>query len=394
MTPNEFYALPSISVFPWWERFDRVVQSVLEINDWSSDGLQIEDQAVGRVSVHEKLYHNIDGRRSVAIYALTFDDEPFALMFAGGREQRDSSDVHVTDAGRWKAARTHVLELINGQVVPYRGLTADNEDLTNGYYGVVVARFGDEVRLVDSTNVHPMSGSPVFDMARYEASFDTIIRPLGSKIGFQEGLFDARMLEAAIKVFRSGVLGNMIDLDIDFGDGHRIVAASDVDGQTFVHVIATGGRHYTWAREITPHMVGPASMLECYANFAAGRPVLGDCPYVREAADAFGADPQVVHAELLDFLANGGISMAERIVLTLEKDDRVPERLAEEYGMIAIAYMVVDRPDLRRFCPDGKPSAADAAELIETARDIDAKLADSDTRTTHPAAASIGAPKR
>jgi len=384
MTPNELYALPPISVEAWHDCHNEVVEEVLQLDGLDHGYEQIEDNDEGRLVVHKKLHHNVDGERGVTFYALYFDNDPFALMFTGGRGGRDARDSYVTNAAAWKMARAYALEYINRSVGPEDRVTPGDEELASQYYGASVVRFGDEVRLVASDEASPFSGNPVYDMKKFEATFDAVIRPLGKEIGYEGGLSDPRMMEAGLKAFRSGVLGDMVELDIDLGRGDRIVAASEVDGHTFAYVANTNGRYFTWAREITPHMVGPASMLECYADYAAGRPISPDCHYVREAAEAFGAEPEAVHRELLDFLAAGGRSMAERIVETMPRDERVPERLTHGYASFAIAHMLLDNPDLRRFCSGGYPSHKKAQELVDLARELDEGIASGEIKAPAP----------
>ena len=384
MTPNEFYALPAISVEPWHAGYDGVVQDVMGLDEWYGAAELFEAHEDDRIVVHQKLHHNVDGERGVTVYALYFDEKPFALVFTGGRGGRDTRDAFVTDPEAWRLAREHALAILS-RSVGFEGvvLSAD-EELTGHYYGAHVARFGDEIRLVSSSDVHPISRNPVYDMKKFDAAFDADVRPLGKEIGYENGLADPRMLQAGIKAFRAGVLGDRIDLDVDLGDGHRMVAASVVDAQTFAHVVNANGRYFTWARDIKPKMVGPASMLACYADFAAGRPIDPGCPYVMEAAEAFGADPGTVHRELEDFLATGGRSMAERIVSRMPRDERVPGTLTYGYETFAIAHMMLDNPDLRRFCIDGYPDLRQARELVEKARELDERIAAGEIKSPTP----------
>ena len=143
---------------------------------------------------------------------------------------------------------------------------------------------------------------------------------------------------------------------------------------TFAHVVNKRGAHYVWTREIGSHMIGPASLAACYAVVAAGNQVRADCRYVKEASAAFGANPSDVHRELLDFMSNGGTSMAERIVASMPRDPRVDPRLDEGYESFALAYMVLADHSLRRFCPDGRPTVKSAHETVALAEKIVANL--------------------
>ena len=206
MTPNEFYALPPISVHAWHD-FASVARDVLQINDWDEYDESPENADTGRVVIHEKLDIDYDGRRGVSAYAMYFDDQPFGLMFTGGRDHRDSRDAHVTDMKVWREARNHVLDLINRNAAFRDGLTAADEELYDGYYGAVIAKVDGETRLVTPSDLNPVTGAPVFDSKKFEEAFEKEIRPLGEKIGSASGLEDTRMLAAAVAAIRGSVIG-------------------------------------------------------------------------------------------------------------------------------------------------------------------------------------------
>jgi hypothetical protein len=382
MTPNDFYALPSTSTDPWFDSHC-IVGEIMEIDGWHDleDEIKAIDQ--GRFVVHEKLHFDEDGERGVSVYALEFDNAPFAILFPGGRGGRDSRDAFVTDPKAWQAARDHAVTLINRQIKPSRVVDAGTE-LGTGYYNAKIAKFGEEVRLVAVDDVHPLTGNPVYDRKKFDAHFDKFVRPLGAKIGIERGMDDPRLMEAGFAAFRAGVLGETIDLDIDLGSGTRIVSASVVDGQTFVYQVRTAGKGYGWARSMDPHMVGPASMIYCFADIAAGRALDPRGAYVLEAAEAFGADPDDIHRELVDFVANGGRCMAERIVAMLPDDPRVPASLTVGRESFTIAHMVLANPSLIGFCADGYPDLQQAKELVAKAAELDARIAASEIKSPRP----------
>jgi hypothetical protein len=376
MTPNELYALPHISADYWYNQYTEVAVEVLQLKGISYDTRALERHDTDQLVVHDKLHHNIDGNRGVSVYALFFEQRPFALLFTGGRGGRDSRTPVVTDATTWSQARKYAMAVMTADEVPTGGITARDEELTDHYYGSQIARFNGEVRLVAEHDVNPLTKSPVYDRKKFDETFDAVIRPLGNEIGYEDGLSDPRMMQEALNVFRSGVLGDKIDADIDLGDGNRIVAVSVLEGQTFAHVADTRGKYYSWARRgVLPRMVGPASMLECYRDLLAGREITTGNAYVLEASEAFGADPSDVLEEVVDFLRNGGTSMAERIILRMPRDERVPVELTLDPEVFTLGFMVVANPDLLRFCTDGYPDLEEAQKVVDKAGELARKIA-------------------
>jgi hypothetical protein len=372
MTPNEFYALTPISADHWLEQGTQIAIDVLELDadPYSHDVPDHVDK--GRLVVHEKLDHNVDGRRGVTIYAVYFDDKPFALMLTGGREGRDSRKVVVTDEALWSDARSYATAVLSAGVKPSRGIAPTDEELTDHFYGAQVTRFGEEVRLVDVNDVNPLTNTPVYDRKKYDATFEAVIRPLSEEIDYEDGLSNRRMMKEALKVYRSGVLGDKIDVDIDLGDGHRIVAISVIEAQTFAFVADTRGKYYSWARPgVRPRLIGPASLLDCYRDHVAGSDITVAHAYVREAAEAFGADPSDVLEQTRDFIVNGGMSMAERIILTMPRDERVAETLDPDREIFTLGFLILDNPDLRRFCDCGGPDLEEAQAIADRAVEFD-----------------------
>lgn len=369
MTPNEFYALPPLSVRPWYEDYNEVVQEVLKIDGWWGSDLheKLKANDTGRFVIHEKLYHNVDGERGVGIYALYFDDEPFALMFTGGRGGRDSRDDFITNAENWQRAKDHANAMISRESGFDDEITNPDEELTNHYYSASVTRFGDEVRLVASDEVHRFTGNPVYDEKKYDEAFDRLVRPLSKTEDFKEGLSSPRILSAALEAYRTGIIGHRVDLNIELDHGDRMIAASVVEGQTFVHTISTRGIGFSWSGDIRTQMVGPEAMLEVYADLAEGRQTSANAQYIQDAANIFGADPETVLTVINSNITNKFASMAALIVETLPKDERVPEEMDHIDTELSLAYKTIDNPEIRRYCSNGHPSQYWAKQLIDEA---------------------------
>ncbi|MCS4090108.1 hypothetical protein [Rhizobium sp. BK176] len=211
----------------------------------------------------------------------------------------------------------------------------------------------------------PITGKRVLRYEEIFSSFDLwrgVSREVDTGRSMAQDVF-----EAAALAVRSSIIDEAVDLHLDLGCGQFAVSASSSCGQTFLYVI---NRHYpdfTMPGALDLQMVGPASMFDCYRALAAGEPVTVECEYVAEAAQAFGADPVVVHAELVDYLATGNTPIAERIVCASPADPRVHVR-GDWYETVALAYKVLDNPDLRRFCKHGVPDLEQAVEMTDQDR--------------------------
>jgi hypothetical protein len=384
MTPNEIYALPTIGTDNWFDYWNEIAENALGLAAWdNNEALQAADS--GRLVVNTKLDINFDGDRGVTIRSLEFDGVPFALYLTGGRGGSDKRDVVVTDRGAWKRAKAHALTLI-AETAEFTDTEASaDDDLLNGYYGARIVRFGSDVRLVKSDHVHPISGSPVFDDLAYDAEFDRVIRPLGEELGYESGLGDPRMMTAAVDTMRKGIIGRAIHFESAVTDGQRLVGASVVDGQTFMHSLGTSGSHYTWKRGGYTRMVGPASMLGTYEAFYSGRGVSLDDPYVVELAAAFGADVETARgAVLAHFERPYYRSVPDYLLSAMPRVAEVPPEITVGYEGVAVAWRVAAEPALRRFCANGYPSEEQAVRTMSKARDISRKIRNGESKAPGP----------
>jgi hypothetical protein len=369
MTPNEIFAIPSVQIQPWYERYD-VVSRVLEFADWDPYVGYPDLGDAERFTVEKKVGLEIDYRRSVGLSVLYFDGKPFAITFMAGREGRDEQDMFVTDPETWKAARIYAVATVGDLLSPEKIVGDLDAELASGYYGYAIARFGDATRFVPLSDVSPFTGTPVFDRAKFKQDFDAHIRPLAEKIGAQGGLADPLIFAAASKAVGESLLGQKKAFKVDLGDRAVVIGGTVVDGQAYLVIVDTGCGDFGWSKKIVPCMVGPASILECFTDFAHGRLPEPTCEYVRDAAATFDCDPMIVHAELLDFLAGGGKGMEQRLLEALPKDMRVDEALWGDYADFAIGFATLDNPDIRRFCLKGGISDADAQKRIDLAAKI------------------------
>jgi hypothetical protein len=365
MTPNEIYGIPPRGIDSWFDSSTSVIERVLEIEPWYLDCDKLKAADQGRLTIHSKLYHYINHNNGVSVDALYFDKQPFAVAYSAGQNH---IEPYVTNNILWQEARSYVRAILNNAADVEHELYSENSQLPNNFGSAVFARFGNEIRLVDPSNVHPFTGNPIYDMKAYETVIDTVCRPLYKELGKEgeQGLSNPRMREAGFNAYLAGVMGDMIPLQIELTPTSMLIAVSQNEGQTFAFQINTSGSHLSWGRQITPISIGPASMFECYFDYVHGRPVDIDNQYVRQVADAFGADPAIVQREVTDFIVNGGKSVAERVIQTLPRDERVHGKAqsSHAYPSLAIAYKVLDNPEISRFCNFGSPNLEKARKNI------------------------------
>lgn len=379
MTPEEFYAAPTIKVDAWHDRAS-VTREVLQIDAWDEYDNMFEDIDPGLVTVHRKLEIDFDGRRGIDVSALYYKGQPFALMFTAGREHRDYRNAYVTDMPIWSKARNHVIELVNRNVTFSGGVTPSDVNLISHYYGAAFSVVNGEARIVGPSDINPISGNPVIDRKKLEQSFNGFFLPYVDGAEPDLAQADAGMMADAIDALQASIIGRKIPIDLDLGGNARLIGVNVVDDQTFLHILTlkdtpvpVRGHQFAWEGKITSHMAGPASLAACYEDLVEGRTIMINCDYVKEASVAFDAHPADVHRELLDFMKNGGVSLAQRIVTARGPDPRVDECIDDCYEDFVIAFMVHENPDVRRFCPDASPDPDDAVRRIEIARGAAAK---------------------
>jgi hypothetical protein len=366
MTPNEIYGIPPRSIELWFEGSNGVIERGLEIEPWSLDFEKVKAADQGRLTVHSKLYHYIDHRNAASIDALYFDKQPFAVVSSAGE---DHIEPYVTNETLWQEARNYVQATLNSAKDVEHTTYGEDAELPSNIGGTVFARFGREIRLVDPSNINPFTGNPIYDMKAYETVVETVCQPLYKELRMEGelGLSHPRMREALFNAYLAGVMGDMIPLQIELTPTSLLIAVSQNEEQTFAYQVQTHGSHLSVRRQITPISVGPASMFECYVDYVHDRPVDIDNQYVRQVAAAFDVDPAVVQREVSDFIVNGGKSVAERVLLALPRDERVHEKVMNPhaYATLAMAYRVVDNPEISRFCNSGAPSLEKAQKSIE-----------------------------
>lgn len=367
MKPNDIYALPSLSSTLWYKDFCEVLPEVLNLEQ------DFGDAAYGELDtrsllVHTKLDYTSDGSRSVTVFALTFDDKPFAVMFTGGRGGRDCREYYVTDPTTWKEARGYVLSITN-EVAARNAPTAEPDaELRSQFYNATFVETETGFRAVNSSHAHPTTGTLIYDQKKFSKAW---------RDAKQDGLIDARadqnaetpeMRQATLQAYQAGVVGKPVLLDTKLSETQHLFAASTVDGITFAYVVEPRSKYAGWGLNTRPWAVGPSSMLECYAEIAAGRALDPDLSYIRDLAKTFDVSPEAAVEVVTGFITDGGKGVAERLMEIIHRDDRIPEEMDQDYSSIALAYRVIENPDVARFCPSATNKWA--TELVERAEVI------------------------
>ena len=76
--------------------------------------------------------------------------------------------------------------------------------------------------------------------------------------------------------------------------------------------------------------------------------------------------------------------MAERIILRMPRDERVPETLTLDPEVFTLGFMVLTNPDLRRFCADGNPDLGGAQRIVEKAAELDLLITSGELKAPAP----------
>lgn len=370
MKPTEIYEMPSLSSSVWYQDFSEVLKDVFEF-EFDLGGAAHDETDTKSLLVHTKLGFTSDGSRTVTVYALTFEDEPFAVMFTGGRGGRDKREFFITDKNIWTAARGYVLSVINSATSKNVQETDVNTELFTKFYGASFVKTDSGYRAIHNQHAHPVTESLIYDQKKASAAWNAVKSGLNGAWNGKNGEMDETKL-ATLKAYQAGVVGKAVLLDVKLSEEQHLFAASVVDDVAFAHVFQPNSKYIGWGLDAKPHPVGPASMLECYAEVAAGRHLDEDLSYVRDIAKTFGVSPERVVEMTYAFISIGGKSVVEQIVEAAPRDERVPVEMQEDYNSIAIAYRVMDNPDITRLYPSA--TATWAKRMVEKAEELAAVL--------------------
>lgn len=367
MTPNEIYALPSLSTTLWYRDFSEVLPEVLNIEQEFGDPAYKELDTKSLL-VHTKLAYTSDFSRTVTVFALTFEDKPFAVMFTGGRGGRDRREYFVTDPVVWKEARDYVQSVASSVLA--RDVTKAQADveLISKFYDATFVKTEAGYLAVNSNHAHPVTSALIYDQKKFtkvwrEAKQDGLIRAWND-----QKVETPEMRQAALAAYQAGVMGKAVRLDTKLSETQHLFAASAVDGVTFAYVFEPRSRYAGFGLNTKPWAVGPASMLECYAEIAEGRALDPDLSYIRDLVKTFDVSPEKAVEVVTAFIKDGGKGVPESLMAIAPRDERIPEQMDKDYNSIALAYRVIENPDVTRFWPAATNKWA--TELVEKAEVI------------------------
>jgi hypothetical protein len=369
MTPDQIYALPSISSALWFKDHSEVLTEVLAMDDDLSN-LAFEELDTKSLLVHRKMAYTSDGSRSVDVYALTFEDRPFAVMFTGGRGGSDVRDHFVTDAAVWKEARGYVnaiaTETLARQVLTVKA----DEELISDFYDATFVETETGYRAVNRKHAHPVTRALVYDQKKFAQAWRDAKQSFPATEWNDPKRETPEIKRAVLETYLAGVVGPTVALDTKLSEEQHLFAASAIDGITFAFVFEPKSRYAGRGLNTTPWAVGPASMLECYKEMAEGRALDPDLGYIRDLVKTFGVSPDDAIKAATVFITDGGKGVAERLMAVLPRDARVPEEMEEDYNSIALAYRVIENHAVTRLCPSASltwaASMVDKADTLST----------------------------
>lgn len=364
MTPDQIYALPSISTSLWYRDHSEVLSEVMMMED-DLGNLAFEEVDNKSLLVHRKMAYTSDGSRSVDVYALTFEDRPFAVMFTGGRGGRDIRDHFVTDAAVWKEARGYVDAIVTEMLARQVLTVKADEELISDFYDATFVETETGYRAVNRKHAHPVTKTLVYDQKKFAHAWRDSKQSFPATEWNDPKRETPEIKQAVLDTYLAGVVGAPVRLDTKLSEEQHLFAASVVDGLTFAFVFEPKSRYAGRGLNTTPWAVGPASMLECYREIAEGRALDPDLGYIRDLVKTFGVSQETAIEATTAFITDGGKGVAERLMAALPRDERVPEEMEKDYGSIALAYKVIENHAVLRLCPTA--SLKWAAELVDKA---------------------------
>ena len=364
MTPDQIYALPSISSAPWYKDYSEVLTEVLVMED-DLGNLAFEELDTKSLLVHRKMAYTSDGSRSVDVYALTFEDRPFAVMFTAGRGGKDVRDHFVTDASVWMEAREYVNAIATAMLARQVLTVKPDEELVSDFYDATFVETETGYRAVNRKHAHPVTKALVYDQKKFAHAWRDEKQLFPATEWNSPQKETAEIKQAVLDAYLAGVVGTRVPLNTKLSEEQHLFAASVVDGLTFAFVFEPKSRYAGRGLNTTPWAVGPASMLECYREIAEGRALDPDLGYIRDLVKTFGVSEADAIAATTAFITNGGKGVAERLMAVLPKDERVPEEMEKDYDSIALAYKVIENHAVLRLSPTA--SLKWAAGLVDKA---------------------------
>jgi hypothetical protein len=367
MTPNEIYALPSLSSDTLSKYYGHGLSELLSLDGIEymshNDAHEFDD---GRLVVDEKLYYNVDGERSAVIKSVSWEGKPFAIMAMSGRGQQDNQDFSITDLDGWSKARAYVQSIYDRVENRNPDVVDPDTNLIDGLYGTVIARFPDGVRLAPLCDVNPLDGTPVYDRNAAEKALSEKRKYISSDL---PNFYKDRKLEdpahrvLMMEIWKAGIMHEALMLDDSEGRVIGIAVSKSGDQTFFVMADTESYSSYALDR-VKTMMVGPASLFDFIKDKKEGNPVDENHACVIEYAEQFELPRSVVFSEID---AVGGLgSIAKLLIKHLPVFEDAPPELPKEYENFVGATLVKQDENFRRFFVNAKPDKESADRVLET----------------------------
>jgi hypothetical protein len=240
-------------------------------------------------------------------------------------------------------------------------------ELISKFYGATFVETETGYRAVNSNHTHPVTGALIYDQKKFSHAWRDAKQAFPATEWNNPQKETPEIKQAVLETYLAGVVGTPVRLDTKLSEGQHLFAASEVDGITFAYVFEPKSRYAGRGLNTTPWAVGPASMLECYREIAEGRALDPDLSYIRDLAKTFAVSSEAAVEAATTFITSGGKGVPEHLMTVTPRDERIPEEMDEDYHSIALAYRVIDNPDVTRFWPAAtKKWATELANKAET----------------------------
>lgn len=354
MKPSEIYSLPTTHVKAWYDASDDMIDSVFNLRG-SYDGMPYgyEEGDGSPFKVHEKLDLTLTSNEEwLYIEVLEFAGVPFAVTSRLSTEHSGTDhEAVVTDRVAFEKARTHVINAIFNNRSD--DLFADPEaDIEWDLHGAVVARFGDEVRLVRQSDVGYGSAAPAFDRAKMERDFASKLRPLAlppSEKGLRSELgrdLAFEILGDAVLRGRKTMVGEFVRDTRWFGGFYE---TDDIVYEIFADSYDLGKEAAHWPSAIKIGYLCHGRYYDVLDKLVKTGEIDFSDSSVVDLQTSFDLTPDET-AEILRRVSKGHGDFLELAVETLMAREDIPEKfVGMDHQVFGVARVLSEDPEMIRF---------------------------------------------